>query len=36
MYLAGSFIMILSVLSVIGILLSDLALAAIDPRIRYE
>lgn len=36
MYLAGSFILILSTLSVIGVLLSDLALAAIDPRIRYE
>ncbi len=36
MYLAGSFIMILSTLSVIGVLLSDLALAAIDPRIRYD
>lgn len=36
MYLAGSFIMILSTLSVIGVLLSDLALAIIDPRIRYD
>jgi peptide/nickel transport system permease protein len=36
MYLAGSFILILSTLSVIGVLLSDLALAAIDPRIRYD
>jgi peptide/nickel transport system permease protein len=36
MYLAGSFIMILSVLSVIGVLISDLALAVLDPRIRYE
>lgn len=36
MYLAGSFIMILSALSVIGVLLSDVALAAIDPRIRYD
>lgn len=36
MYLAGSIIMILSMLTVVGVLLSDLALAAIDPRIRYD
>lgn len=36
MYLAGSFIMILSVLTVIGTLLSDIALALFDPRIRYQ
>jgi len=36
MYLAGSPILILSTLSVVGVLLSDLALAAIDPRIRYD
>ena len=35
MYLAGSFIMILSTLTVIGTVLSDIALAAVDPRIRY-
>jgi len=34
MYLAGSFLMFLAVLTVIGVLLSDLALAALDPRIR--
>jgi peptide/nickel transport system permease protein len=34
MYLAGSFLMFLSVLTVIGMFLSDLALAALDPRIR--
>jgi peptide/nickel transport system permease protein len=34
MYLAGSIIFILSVLTVVGTLLSDVALAAIDPRIR--
>jgi peptide/nickel transport system permease protein len=34
MYLAGSFLMLLAVLSVLGVLLSDLALAALDPRIR--
>lgn len=36
MYLAGSFIMLLSVLTVIGTLLSDLLLAWLDPRIRYH
>jgi len=36
MYLAGSFILILSTLTVIGTLISDLLLAAVDPRIRYE
>ena len=36
MYLAGSFILLLSTLTVIGTLLSDLLLAWIDPRIRLE
>lgn len=36
MYLAGSFIMILSALTVIGTLISDLLLALVDPRIRYQ
>ncbi|MEO1090471.1 MAG: ABC transporter permease [Pseudomonadota bacterium] len=36
MYLAGSFILILSVLTVIGTLISDLLLAWLDPRITYE
>ena len=35
MYLAGSLIMLLSILTVIGMLLSDLLLAWLDPRIRY-
>jgi peptide/nickel transport system permease protein len=35
MYLAGSFVMLLSVLTVIGTLISDILLAATDPRIRY-
>jgi len=34
MYLAGSFLMFLAVLTVVGVLLSDMALAALDPRIR--
>jgi peptide/nickel transport system permease protein len=34
MYLAGSFLMFLAVLTIVGVLLSDLALAALDPRIR--
>lgn len=36
MYLAGSFLMFLSLLVVIGTFLSDIALAALDPRIRLE
>lgn len=36
MYLAGSFVMMLSVLTVIGTLISDLLLAWVDPRIRFE
>ncbi|HXF64391.1 MAG TPA: ABC transporter permease [Caldilineaceae bacterium] len=36
MYLAASFIMLLSTLTVIGTLLSDILLAWLDPRIRYE
>ncbi len=36
MYLAGSFLMFLSVLIVIGVLISDFALAALDPRIRLR
>jgi len=35
MFLAASFIMILSTLTVIGTLLSDILLAWIDPRIRF-
>ena len=34
MFLAGSFLMFLAMLTVFGTLLSDLALAALDPRIR--
>jgi peptide/nickel transport system permease protein len=36
MYLAGSFIMMLSTLTVVGTLVSDLLLAWLDPRIRLE
>ena len=36
MYLAGSFLMLLSALTVIGTLLSDILLAWSDPRIRFE
>jgi peptide/nickel transport system permease protein len=35
MYLAASFIMLLSVLTVIGTLISDILLTIVDPRIRY-
>ena len=34
MFLAGSFLMMLTVLSLIGTLLSDILLALLDPRIR--
>jgi peptide/nickel transport system permease protein len=36
MYLAGSFLLVLSTLTIIGTLLSDLLLAVVDPRIRFE
>ena len=36
MYLAGSYVMLTASLTVIGTLLSDILLAVVDPRIRYE
>jgi len=36
MYLAGSFLMFMAFLTVIGVFLSDLALAVLDPRIRLK
>ncbi len=36
MYLAGSFLMLLGFLTVIGVLISDIALAFLDPRIRLQ
>lgn len=36
MYLAGSMVMLLSVLTVIGTLISDVLLILFDPRIKYE
>jgi peptide/nickel transport system permease protein len=36
MYLAGAFILLLSLLTVIGTLVSDMLLAWLDPRIRYQ
>ena len=35
MFLAGSIVLILSVLTLVGTLVSDLLLAVIDPRIRH-
>ena len=35
MYLAGSFLLIVSALTVVGTLISDILLAVIDPRIRF-
>ena len=36
MYLAGTIILLLSTLTVIGTLISDILLAWLDPRIRYQ
>ncbi|HZA02618.1 MAG TPA: ABC transporter permease [Hyphomicrobiaceae bacterium] len=36
MYLAGSFLMFLAFLTVVGVLISDIALAVLDPRIRLQ
>ncbi len=36
MFLAGSFVMILSVLTVLGTLISDILLAWLDPRIQFN
>ncbi len=36
MYLAGSFLMFLACLTVVGVLISDIALAFLDPRIRLQ
>ncbi len=36
MYLAGTFVMFLSILTVVGTFLSDILLVSIDPRIRFE
>ena len=36
MYVAGSFVLLLSSLTIIGTLLSDIMLAQLDPRIRYD
>ncbi len=36
MYLAGAFILLLSVLTMVGTLASDVLLALVDPRIRYS
>ena len=36
MYLAGSMILVLSIATVVGTLVSDILLAFLDPRIRYQ
>jgi peptide/nickel transport system permease protein len=36
MYLAGSFLMFLALLTVVGMLVSDILLAVLDPRIRLS
>ena len=36
MYLAGAFILIMSALTLVGMLVSDILLALLDPRIRFQ
>jgi len=36
MYLAGAFLLLLSFLTLVGTLISDILLAWVDPRVRYE
>ncbi len=36
MFLASSIVMIISILTILGILISDIVLALVDPRIRYS
>ena len=36
MYLAGAFVLLLSSLTVIGMLISDILLVLLDPRVKYE
>jgi len=36
MHLAGALVMLMSVLTMVGTLVSDLLLAWVDPRIRFE
>jgi peptide/nickel transport system permease protein len=36
MYLAGSFLMFMAFLTVVGVFVSDIALAILDPRIRLQ
>lgn len=36
MYVAGSFVLLLSTLTIIGTLVSDILLAYLDPRIKYD
>ncbi len=36
MYVSAGFLMLLSLLTIIGTLISDILLAWLDPRIRYE
>jgi peptide/nickel transport system permease protein len=35
MYLAGAFVLMIGTLTIIGLLISDILLAWLDPRIRY-
>ena len=35
MQLAGAYIMLISVFTIVGVFLSDILLVIVDPRIRY-
>jgi peptide/nickel transport system permease protein len=35
-YLAGAFILMIGALTIVGVLISDILLAILDPRIRYS
>ena len=36
MYLAGAFVLLLSSLTVVGMLISDILLVLLDPRVKYD
>jgi peptide/nickel transport system permease protein len=36
MFLAGTIVLLLGIMTVIGTLISDILLAVVDPRIRYD
>jgi peptide/nickel transport system permease protein len=36
MYLAGALILLVGILTIVGTLISDILLATLDPRIRFD